>query len=258
MSKGGSPLFVIEKNADALSFASGFVTSLLEHNFAQARKAIDDKLVPAEKLAGLCIVFEEGKYQGRFLISNISPSSYFFGGKVVMEVRAWLAGMRAKIGLETEEPGDGERDDVVALLEQLELILVEDVALNRGQHLGDAVVFPHVVELEAQRRDEPAQLVVPRVDELAAEIDRAAGEAGAVGERAAADTGIGFVDGDADVLREQPRRTREPGQARADDRDTRRRLGGANHAVALHAAEERRGAETGEHGAAIERGRAKS
>ncbi|MBK8688715.1 MAG: DUF3275 family protein [Betaproteobacteria bacterium] len=35
--------------------------------------------------------FEEGKYQGRFLISNISPSSYFFGGKVVIEVRAWLA-----------------------------------------------------------------------------------------------------------------------------------------------------------------------
>jgi hypothetical protein len=35
--------------------------------------------------------FEEGKYQGQFLISNISPSSYFFGGKVVIEVRAWLA-----------------------------------------------------------------------------------------------------------------------------------------------------------------------
>jgi hypothetical protein len=35
--------------------------------------------------------FEEGKYQGRFLISNISPSSYFFDGKVVIEVRAWLA-----------------------------------------------------------------------------------------------------------------------------------------------------------------------
>ena len=35
--------------------------------------------------------FEEGKYQGRFLISKISPSSYFFGGKAVIEVRAWLA-----------------------------------------------------------------------------------------------------------------------------------------------------------------------
>ena len=35
--------------------------------------------------------FEEGKYQGRFLISNISPSSYFLGGKVVIEVRAWVA-----------------------------------------------------------------------------------------------------------------------------------------------------------------------
>ena len=35
--------------------------------------------------------FEEGKYQGRFLISSISPSSYFLGGKVVIEVRARLA-----------------------------------------------------------------------------------------------------------------------------------------------------------------------
>jgi len=35
--------------------------------------------------------YEEGKYQGRFLISSISPSSYFLGGKVVIEVRAWLA-----------------------------------------------------------------------------------------------------------------------------------------------------------------------
>src|SRR6266849_256536 len=35
--------------------------------------------------------FEEGKYQGQFLISKISPSSYFFGGKVVIEVRALLA-----------------------------------------------------------------------------------------------------------------------------------------------------------------------
>jgi hypothetical protein len=35
--------------------------------------------------------FEEGKYHGQFLIAKISPSSYFFGGKVVIEVRALLA-----------------------------------------------------------------------------------------------------------------------------------------------------------------------
>ena len=35
--------------------------------------------------------FEEGKYRGQFLISKISPSSYFFGGKLVIEVRALLA-----------------------------------------------------------------------------------------------------------------------------------------------------------------------
>ena len=35
--------------------------------------------------------FEEGRYQGQFLITKISPSSYFFGGKVVIEIRAMLA-----------------------------------------------------------------------------------------------------------------------------------------------------------------------
>ncbi|MBK7080435.1 MAG: DUF3275 family protein [Betaproteobacteria bacterium] len=52
--------------------------------------------------------FEEGKYQGRFLISSISPSSYFFGGKVVIEVRAWLA----DIFLDQADEGPAEPNPV--------------------------------------------------------------------------------------------------------------------------------------------------
>lgn len=56
-------LFAVEETQDALSFASDFVRLLLEHDFASARKYVDEKKVPVERLVGLCIVFEEGQYR---------------------------------------------------------------------------------------------------------------------------------------------------------------------------------------------------
>lgn len=59
---GMKPLFVAEDGTDALAFASEFVGHLLRHDFAAARKFVDDDKVPVERLVGLCIVFEEGQY----------------------------------------------------------------------------------------------------------------------------------------------------------------------------------------------------
>ena len=56
-------LFAVEETQDALSFASDFVRLLLEHDFASAKKYVDEKKVPVERLVGLCIVFEEGQYR---------------------------------------------------------------------------------------------------------------------------------------------------------------------------------------------------
>ena len=56
-------LFAVEETPDALSFASQFVRLLLEHDFSSARKLVDEKKVPVERLVGLCIVFEEGQYR---------------------------------------------------------------------------------------------------------------------------------------------------------------------------------------------------
>jgi outer membrane protein OmpA-like peptidoglycan-associated protein len=56
-------LFAVEETQDALSFASDFVRLLLEHDFTSARKYVDEKKVPVERLVGLCIVFEEGQYR---------------------------------------------------------------------------------------------------------------------------------------------------------------------------------------------------
>jgi outer membrane protein OmpA-like peptidoglycan-associated protein len=55
-------LFTVEDGTDALAFASDFVSHLLKHDFASARKYVDDTKVPVERLVGLCIVFEEGQY----------------------------------------------------------------------------------------------------------------------------------------------------------------------------------------------------
>ncbi len=56
-------LFAIEEEQDALSFAADFVKHLLNHDFAAAQRYVDGKKVPVERLAGLCIVFEEGQYR---------------------------------------------------------------------------------------------------------------------------------------------------------------------------------------------------
>ncbi|MBB5035626.1 OmpA family protein [Prosthecobacter vanneervenii] len=56
------PIFGVDDGTDALAFASDFVRLLLKHDFAAARAYVDEKKVPAERLVGLCIVFEEGQY----------------------------------------------------------------------------------------------------------------------------------------------------------------------------------------------------
>lgn len=55
-------IFGVDDGTDALAFASDFVRHLLKHDFAAARAYVDEKKVPAERLVGLCIVFEEGQY----------------------------------------------------------------------------------------------------------------------------------------------------------------------------------------------------
>jgi hypothetical protein len=60
---GSSTLFAVEPQGDPLSVADEFVKKLLAHDFNSARQHLDESRVPSERLAGLCIVFEEGQYQ---------------------------------------------------------------------------------------------------------------------------------------------------------------------------------------------------
>jgi outer membrane protein OmpA-like peptidoglycan-associated protein len=55
-------MFSVRETPDSLSFASEFVKQLLDHQFEAAMALVDPEKVSAERLAGLCIVFEEGSY----------------------------------------------------------------------------------------------------------------------------------------------------------------------------------------------------
>ena len=115
MAKGGTPLFVVEENADALGFASTFVTALLGHDFVNARKVIDDTKVPSEKLAGLCIVFEEGKYQLKaskpLIITVASPNVSW----VIAQVESETLQQSTEFGVELQRASETSPWQVVGL-----------------------------------------------------------------------------------------------------------------------------------------------
>jgi outer membrane protein OmpA-like peptidoglycan-associated protein len=113
--KGGTPLFVIEQHADALGFASGFVTALLGRDFTVARKVVDETKVPVEKLAGLCIVFEEGNYQLKaskpLIITVASPNVSW----VIAQVESETLQQSTEFGLELQRTAETEPWRVVGL-----------------------------------------------------------------------------------------------------------------------------------------------
>jgi len=113
--KGGTPLFVVEEHADALGFASGFVTSLLNHDFGSARKVIDETKVPPEKLAGLCIVFEEGKYalkQSKPLIITVASPNVSW---VIAQVESESLQQSTEFGVELQRETEQSPWQVVGL-----------------------------------------------------------------------------------------------------------------------------------------------
>jgi outer membrane protein OmpA-like peptidoglycan-associated protein len=113
--KGGTPLFVIEEHADALGFASGFVSSLLGHDFSAARQVIDETKVPPEKLAGLCIVFEEGDYelkQSKPLIITVASPNVSW---VIAQVESEKLQQSTEFGVELQRDSEMAPWKVVGL-----------------------------------------------------------------------------------------------------------------------------------------------
>ena len=108
-------LFAVQETPDALAFGSDFVQALLRHDFAAARKFVDEKKVPAERLVGLCIVFEEGQYEFKpnkpLIITVANPEVSW----VIAQVQSQKLQQSTEFGMEMQRKGDGQPWKVVGL-----------------------------------------------------------------------------------------------------------------------------------------------
>ncbi|MBV6499136.1 MAG: hypothetical protein CJBNEKGG_01586 [Prosthecobacter sp.] len=111
----GKKIFTVAEGADALSFGSDFVRALLRHDFAEARKYVDEKKVPTERLAGLCIVFEEGRYEFKptkpLIITVANPEVSW----VIAQVQSPSLQQSTEFGLELQRTGRDQPWRVVGL-----------------------------------------------------------------------------------------------------------------------------------------------
>jgi outer membrane protein OmpA-like peptidoglycan-associated protein len=108
-------LFAVSEGDDALTFGSDFVRALLKHDFIEAKKFIDEKRVPAERLAGLCIVFEEGQYELKptkpLIITVANPEVSW----VIAQVQSQTLQQSTEFGLELQRSGLDQPWRVVGL-----------------------------------------------------------------------------------------------------------------------------------------------
>ena len=118
MSKGGNPaasLFVVDQSPDALTFASQFVQMMLQQNVNEARKFVDEAKVPAQKLAGMCILFEEGTYilkPSKPLVTTVASLNESW---VIAQVQSEKLQQMTEFGMEIQRAGPDQPWKIVGL-----------------------------------------------------------------------------------------------------------------------------------------------
>jgi outer membrane protein OmpA-like peptidoglycan-associated protein len=101
---GPRPLIVVQSGGpDALNLASDFVKALLKLDYDTASKYVDEEKVPAVKLAGLCIVFEDGKYklqENKPLVATLATIDTSW---IIAKVESALRKEQTEFGIEMEK-----------------------------------------------------------------------------------------------------------------------------------------------------------
>jgi outer membrane protein OmpA-like peptidoglycan-associated protein len=108
-------LFAVEEQSDPLSVADEFVKKLLAHDFGAARGYLDESRVPSERLAGLCIVFEEGQYQllaGKPLVMTAAGADASW---VIAQVKSEKLSQQTEFGIELQRQAEDQPWQVVGL-----------------------------------------------------------------------------------------------------------------------------------------------
>jgi len=107
MAAGAKPLFVVDATPDALTFASDFVRALLKPDYDAARMLVDEEKIPSVKLAGLCIVFEDGQFElqpNRPLMTTVATETTSW---VIAKVTSATLQKDTEFGLEMEKTPEG-------------------------------------------------------------------------------------------------------------------------------------------------------
>ncbi len=103
-------IIVVQKTPDSLLFANGFIASLLKLDFDGVRKQVDSERVPAMKIAGLCIAFEEGQYrlqEQKPIVATVSTDKVSW---VIAKIHSDVLKEDSEFGLEMEtQEGKGWR-----------------------------------------------------------------------------------------------------------------------------------------------------
>ena len=101
------PLFILETRPDAIAFASDFVEHLLKLDYDAVNSLVDSERVPPMKVAGLCIVFEDGKYKlagSKPLVATVSTETTSW---IIAKVHSDILKEETEFGLELQKKADG-------------------------------------------------------------------------------------------------------------------------------------------------------
>ena len=93
---------------DPLTITGSFLRAVWQQDYAMARRVTDAERVTREKVAGLCILFEEGEYA----IADQRPFSATVAGAdsawVIVKVRSARTGQESEFGLELAKRPEGD------------------------------------------------------------------------------------------------------------------------------------------------------
>lgn len=100
---GAKSLIVVDAEPDAMSFASEFVNHLLKLNYDEVNKRVDEEKVPPMKVAGLCIVFEDGDFalaDSKPLVATVATETTSW---IIVKVQSKALKEETEFGLELEK-----------------------------------------------------------------------------------------------------------------------------------------------------------
>lgn len=100
-----------QREKDALIMADGFITAVTGMDFVTALAGCDGDTVPEEKIAGLCIVFEEGEFKLRKTKPLVATALREDTAWVIAHVDSEKLGAGSEFGLEMKRKPGGNGED---------------------------------------------------------------------------------------------------------------------------------------------------